>query len=320
MRYFSPYPVIADLRGDLGFVAPAKIPDPRKSKANAERFFALWGEWAADREVVLAEWAATLDKLVKLKAATCVDLQSYNREALLHWSKQVVMSVKLIEAGAPDDEVPQPPLPALLAENVRVIDKGNGSFSIQTLLPCPRDSKGNFTSKFPDFSKLRLFGTRDQVTGASTPSGGPPQLGFAAVAARIAAPWAARVFSRIIIAAIGGATIAFTVDRLMSGFRNEEVERMKVDMKRGSEEAGRDRSKFQLNCVELTVKSIGRDLTPDEVERIRLQCVDEALKVNPVVKGQEIGTGGIGMGILLGGLGIAAVLGSFAYFRRRQQE
>lgn len=319
MRYFSPYPVIADLRGDLGFVAPAKIPNPRNGAADAERFFALWGEWAADREVVLAEWAATLDKLVRLKAVTCVDIQAYNRDALTHWAKQVVMSIKLIEAGAPENEVPQPPVPALFAQDVRVIDKGKGAFSIQTLLPCPRDSKGNFISKFPDFSNLRLFGTRDQTTGAATPSGGTHQLGFAAVAARVAAPWAARVFSRIILAAIGGATVAFTVDRLISGLRNEEVERMKVDMKRGSEESGRDRSKFQLNCVELTIKSIGRDLTAEEVEKIRLQCVDDALKVNPIVKGQEIGTGNLGMGILLSGLGIAAVLGSFAYFRKQQQ-
>jgi hypothetical protein len=317
--YYNPYSLISDMRG-LGadassFVAPAVIPNPRAGKVSAEKWLLLWGEWAAAREVVLRDWASVLDELVALKAATCADLAAYNQAALTHWAKEVVVSVKMIKAGAKVSEVPKPPLPAIFAAEVRVVDQGEGAFSIQHRLPCARDSRGKFTATFPDFAQLRVFGKESLVAGGATPRGGEAQLGLFLAAG---APWAAEVFTTIIVSAIAGATIAFSIDRLIDGFTGEEIKKINADMKRGSEEAGLARSKAQLQCVTVTIAATGgAALSVDDLEKIRAGCARESLAVSPIV---EIPKEGIGFGtsILLGGLGVAVVIGAVAVLRSQR--
>ena len=309
MRYFSPHPVIADLRSPaLGFVAPVAIPDPRRGRAAAQRFLKLWASWAGARERTLQAWASDLDDLISLRSATCAELSRYNKAALLHWAEEVVMSVKIIKAGASADEVPQPPLPALFAAEVKVVDRGEGRFSILTRLPCKRDAAGRFIDVFPDFSKLAVWGRPQQVEGASTPRGGQAQLG-----ALPALAW-------VVIAGLLAGAVAFSVDRFVAGWTNEDQTRATKEMQGVAAEQGRERAKFQLNCLREALEAVGPGVTPEQFDKIQAQCIDAAERLIPIPEPKFFPERSIGMGLLLGGLGVAVVVGSFAYFRRQQQK
>lgn len=316
MRYYSPYPLISSLRSapaGLGFVAPAAIPDPRTSDAAMKRFLEVWGEWAEARERTITKWGSDIDDLIKLKAATCDGIARYNKAALLHWAREVSMAVRLIKAGASQDQIPMPLFPVIFAAEMRFLEKGpEGRPLILHRLPCRKDKRGRFIDTFPDFSQLRIFGPPEALREAFTPPGTEQFSGFFLAAL----PWA----GRIIIAGILAGAVVFSLRELRLGYTQEEVEKEKGEILRTEVESDAARAATEKECLAQSIAAVGRPVTPDEMDKIISQCLDLSLKVHPLRKGQKIGGTSLGLGLLLGGLGIAAVIGSFAYFRRQQQK
>lgn len=315
MRYYSPYPLISSLRGqslgqDEAF-QPRRVAkflaevDPRSSDEAMKGYLAVWGQWAAARERTIAKWGSTIDDLIKLKAATCDELRRYNKAALLHWAREVQMAVRLIEAGAAKDQVPMPLFPVVFAAEMRFIEKGpQGRPLILHRLPC---KKGD---RFPDFSKLRIFGPPDQVEEAFTRPGQEQLSGF----------FALPVWAIVVISGLIAGTIVLSFRELRLGYTGEEVEKEKGEILRTEVESDAARAETEKECLAKSLAAIGRPVTPDEMSKIIDQCLNLALKVHPLRKGQKIGGASLGLGLLLGGLGIAAVIGSFTYFRRQQQK
>lgn len=316
-RYYSPYPILTNMNDALQlgqgedarkFVPPASFPDPRASDEDAKKFLEIWGKWAAARERTIGEWASDLDDLVKLQSATCEEIQRYNEAALRHWAEEVAMAHRLILAGANPDDIPMPVVPAVFASELKFIERGVGDFSIIHKLPCKRDRFGRFTSKFPDFSKLRVFGKQEQIASAFTPSGGQ-------LAGLIALP----VWAVVVITGIVAGTIVLSFRELRKAFTAEEVQSMKIDMLRLETESDAARSAFQLKCMETSIAALPGQPSVEQMAAIRAACIEDAIKVHPVRKGQKIDTGSLGKGLLLGGLGIGAIVASVAYFRHKKR-
>jgi hypothetical protein len=291
------------------FVPPPKFPNPLASDEDARQFLKIWGAWAAARERTIGQWASDLDDLIKLQSATCEELDRYNEAALRHWAEEVAMAHRLISAGANPDDIPMPVVPAVFASELKFVERGVGDFSILHKLPCKRDRLGRFVSKFPDFSRLRVFGKQEQIASAFTPSGG-----------QLAGFFALPVWAVLVITGVVAGTIIVSMKEFRRALTGEDVARMQVEMLRAEMEGDAARSKFQLKCMETSIAALPGDPTAEQIATIRAGCIEDAIKVHPVRKGQEIQAGSIGKGILLGGLGIAAVIGSFAYFRSRQQK
>lgn len=318
MPYYSPYAVISSMRGQglgqaLGqneflsqqiktFLATV---DPLSSDEAMKGYLAVWGQWAAARERTLEEWASTIDELVANKAATCLAIATYNKAAVIHWVEEVDMASKFIAAGASKSQVPVPPFPILFATTTRFVQKNTAFGPLQVPIPFVGCKRGDV---FPDFSKLRILGPPGSVAGSLTKQG--QELGLFGLPA-----WAAIVVVGVIA---GGIVLSFRELRKL--ITREEIAKQKVEMLKTEVESDAARDSFQQSCMDKGRAAIGRELTFEENDRLVAQCLEVALKVNPLRKGQKIAESGLGMGLLLGGLGIAAVVGSFAYFRRQQQE
>lgn len=316
MRVFSPYANLATMSGlALGagegrFVPPASIPDPRTSDANAEKFLRIFGEWAAAREITISQWASDIDDLLKLRAVTCAELQRYNDAAIAHFTVEVNMARKLILAGADPDVVVPPPIPALFGSDIKFSEKPGELIGINVSIPCRRSRSGRLLSVFPDFDKMRVFGKQVQIAGSFTQSGG--QLAGLPV---LAITWA----GRIILAAVIGGAVFLSLREFRKLITGEEVAKLEADMFRADVENDADRGAFALKCMTSSLEALGPNPSQEAISRVRAECIEDATKVFPPKERPDLRAGGLAKGILLSGLGVAAVIGSIAFFRSRQE-
>lgn len=313
-RYYNAHPILTNMNGAMSesgrrFVPPEMFPDPRASDAATVEFLKVWGDWAAARERTIGDWASDLDDLIKLQAATCVEIDLYNKAALKHWAEEVAMAHRLILAGASPDDIPMPVTPAIFASEVKFVERGVGDFSIIHKIPCKRDRRGRLISKFPDFSKLRVFGKPEQVASAFTKSGG-----------ELAGFFALPVWAILVITGVVAGTIVLSISELRKAITGEDVERLKVEMLRLETESDAARSEFQLHCMQTSIEALPGTPTMEKIAAIRAACIEDAIKVHPSREGQAIETPSLGKGLLLGGLGVAAAMVSISYFRSRQQK
>lgn len=308
MRQYNPYSLISDMRGlgagEARFVAPAVIPNPSKSESSAREFMRIWIAWAADRELLLRDWAGDIDSLIANKAATCEALREYNDAAIAHYVEEVKMGQRFILGGVKESDLPPPFFPLVFASSTRIksidfefIDWPTGRVTIEYDLPCGTNGQ------FPDFAAMRSFGDPRDVSGALTPPGGA-QLGLAQLPV-----WAIVALTTIVV---GGTLL------LVNMFRDwTRTQQLEVEKQLRSQDAAQDKERASANarCVDLAVAKFP-DMTPEELSRIRAECVLEANKLFPPLR--AISSSSLGTSILLGGLGVAAVVGSVAYFKRRK--
>ena len=318
MRRYSPYPLITDMMGRtaLGagegrFVPPARIPDPRLSDENAKKFLEVFGEWASAREITISEWASDIDDLLKLKAVTCDELQRYNNAAIRHFTTEVNMARKLILAGADPDVIVPPPIPALFGSDIKFTETTNELIGINVSIPCKRSRSGRLLSVFPEFDKMRVFGKPSQLAGSFTQSGG--QLAGLPL---VIVTWA----GRIILAAVIGGAVVLSFRELRKLFTNEEVAKIDAEIFRADVENDAERGEFALNCMTSSLDALGPNPSSEAVATVRAQCIENASKVFPPKKRPDLRAGGLGSALFMTGLGIAAVVGSIAFFRSRQND
>lgn len=320
VRYYSPYPTMSDMNGmfALGtgavrFVPPRRIPDPRTSDKSAREFMAIWIAWASAREQTLSDWAMHIDNLISNSAASCQSIVEYNAAAIAHFHVETDMAVRFIKAGlevgdSAAEGLAVPLFPALYGSqiDVRDVPGAPGRVSIHPILP----ACGRGTSGFPDFSRLRIFGPPAGIEGSKTPHGTGlgvvPAIGWAAVALTVAIFGGTALLMHIAFKGMSDREL-FDADRAMRG----------QGLENRASRAGTNDS-----CVQDALdaaKAAGKTLSLEENLNLRRECAAWALAIHPDLEHLKPPSG-LGRGLLLGGLGIAAVIGAFAYFKGQKQE
>lgn len=302
---------LGDILAERRWVPPPDMPrDPLASDAAMGRWLEVWAEWATAMHLVIATWAGDIDELVELKAVTCAELKEYNDSAIQLWRREAWMARKLILAGGDPDRIPMPPTPALFASNVKVFGASVGGTTvypqelpdIRYTLPCLR------SSRYPNFSELAVFGKKEQIAAAYTPSGGQLAVAFP-------------IWAWIVLAAIGSGTLIVSLQLLRGMFTDDDIAETNQEMFRQVGEQNSLRVEMHSRCIRESLAAIGREPTATEHSEIRDRCAGWALKIVPPVKPPYASTSvGWGTYLLLGGLGIAAVIGSAAYFKGKKAD
>lgn len=314
MRY-DVFPLVSDLKGRFAlgeFTPPKFIPDPRKSDISARIFIEIWIAWAADREQKIREWATTIDNLIATKSATCAAIREYNDAAIALYVREVEMGERFILGGISRSDLPPPFFPLVFASstrtksiNFKLLDWPTGRLTIEYDLPCPPvDPFGPNPDPrlvFPDFSKLRVFGDPRDVASVKTPSG---------LGALQAVGWAA-----VVLGAALGATAVLSIREAFRGVNNTELAEINGEIVDKNFDADFNRANENRDCVDDSLRKLGRELTVSELLSIRTECARIADGLFP--RAETIAEPkSFGFALLLGGVGIAAIVGSIAYFRR----
>ena len=313
MGRYDPYALISDMRGGLAglgaaFVPPAVIPNPSKSEKNAREFMRIWIAWAAAREVTLREWASAIDSLISNKSATCAEIAKYNDAAIAHYVTEVEMGLRFILGGVSQKDLPTPFFPLVFASSTRIeditgfADWPTGRVTIKYTLPCGTNGV------FPDFAAMRVFGDPRDVSGAKTPPG-QQQLGFLAALPA----WAIVSLAAIVF---GG---TFLIVNAFRDWTSTQQTREEAKLRDQEAEQNKRRAEFQGNCVERSIAKLEGKMSAADFLRIRAECLEEANKVFPQLTRAPSETT-LGTSILLGGLGIAAVVASIAFFKSQKHE
>ncbi len=278
----------------LGAEAPTMIPDPRESDAAAKAFLQVWGDWSDRRERLLQKWGSDIDDLIKMRAATCSEIDRYNRAAISLLGAQATMRIRLIKSGA--ENVAVPPFPTLFAEVVQVGQPAPGVFRMAYKIPCVKGAR------YPDFSKMKVWGKQTRVAGASTPI---QTAGLAGLPALII-PWAGRIIFTLAL----GAAAGFVIIQFRKLFSDADVRQIHAEILAKEAERDSDRAAFVKACVE---KSDGSPAAIDA-------CNNAGAETFPPRDPEPTDTGGLGKFFLFAGLATLLVFGGLTLYTRAKAQ